>query len=335
MAVITGGRVSTPRGLLTWRPVRPVAEMYQFYTTHGSLGYVCAGVIGNLTHLGKSKPEDHTPYSQDDVWIGGKHYVPKAGWVYAIDGHTPNQALFEKWFIARLRAGYYGWVKYFNINNHHWRKSDGWKGATYSGDPHLHISVMPGQEYTAGNPFPDFEVYRTSGRNVAAKPIAPAPAKPGVLDAAILKLPTGMKKGSTGPAVKLGQAALIALSLLPKDEGQVDGVFGDHTDTAVKKQQAKGKLPQTGVIDKATWDMLFPEQNPTVSRGDTGYYPLLMQSLLLARGFDPKGLDGNFGDGSVTALKRFQLATKVKNSVVRGNGDGIGGANTWVSLVTV
>lgn len=332
MAIITGGKVSTPRGVLNWQPVRPVATMYAFYTANATDDYVCAGVIGNSAHLARTPPEDHTPYSQDTVTIGGKTYVPRAGWVYAIDGHVPDQPKFEKWFLARLRAGYYPWVKYFNVDNHHWKKSDGWASATYSGDVHLHISVMPGSEYAPGNPLADYETYRTTGKNVPGAAPKPATAKPGVVDAAARKLPS-VRKGSTGLVVKLAQAALVASAHLPKQAASIDGDFGAQTDAAVRDLERAVNLPVTGVVDTATWDALYPETAGTISRGSTGSVALLMQALLLARGYDPKGLDGQFGDASVAALKRYQVAAKVKNSVVKGKGDGIGGAATWVSLL--
>lgn len=334
MAALTGGRVRTPRGVLSWQPARPVATMFAFYTANAKDGYVCAGVIGNSAHLGRTPPEDHTPYSQDTVTIGGRRYVPKVGWVYAIDGHVPEQAKFEKWFVARLRAGYYPWVKYFNINNHHWRRSDRWARATYSGDVHLHVSVMPGSEYASGDLLADYEHFRTTGRNVGVKVPAAAPARPGVVDAAARKLPS-VHVGNTGLVVKLAQAALVAGGYLTKTKDSVDGVFGPHTEAGVRKAETASKLPSNGVVDTATWDAIYPERTGTISRGSSGSAALLMQALLLARGYDPRGLDGEFGDDSVAALKRFQVAAKVKNSVVKGKGDGIGGDATWVSLLTV
>lgn len=334
MATITGGRVRTPRGVLSWRPAAPVARAFEQYTARGDDGYVCAGVIGNSAHLNRRPPEDHTPYSSDDITVGGKRYVPKAGWVYAIDGHVPEQAKFERWFLGRIRAGFYKSVKYFNINNRHWTRVNGFKSAYRSGDEHLHISVMPGSEYSTDDYLGDYEHWRTTGRNVGGKPAAPAPAKPGVLDQLVRKLPP-VRRGHNTVLVGLVQAALVARTFLPERADSIDREFGPKTESGVKRLQGSKSVQATGVVDASTWDLLFPEQNPAVSRGDHGYYALLMQGLLLARGFNPGDLDGDFGDKSVAALKRFQVAKKVKNSVVKGRGDGIGGDATWACLVTI
>lgn len=65
------------------------------------------------------------------------------------------------------------------------------------------------------------------------------------------------------------------------------------------------------------------------------------QSLLAANGFPParsfnsKGEpDGQWGPGSVSALKRFQAARQVPGSVKdNGEGDGILGRRTWAALL--
>ena len=65
------------------------------------------------------------------------------------------------------------------------------------------------------------------------------------------------------------------------------------------------------------------------------------QSLLAANGYPPansfssKGEpDGEWGPGSTSALKRFQVARKVPGSVKpSGEGDGILGPRTWAALL--
>jgi peptidoglycan hydrolase-like protein with peptidoglycan-binding domain len=340
MATITGNTARTPRGAMKWRPAAFVAKAYEFYTRQPDDRYVCLGVFGNWSHLTARNPGDHTPFSEHDVWIGGKHYVPKVGTVYAIDGRVPEPEKFEKWFLGRLRAGYYPGVKYFNINNRHWARQVVVAGKPFgrssrSGDDHLHVSGMPGHEYTVFDFLSDFEVLRTTGRNVGDKPPAKAAPKPSAIDVAARKLRPGLMKGSVGRLVAVAQAALVARTLLPAGTSSIDGDFGPKTAAAVMRHQRATGLPPNGVIDTATWDKLLPEDAPTISRGDKGFYARLMQALLLARGFNPGPLDGDFGDTSVTALKKFQVAAKVKNSVVKGKGDGIGGDATWVALLTL
>lgn len=349
MATITGGKLRTPRGVLSWRPVVPVVKAYQFLTKSGTDGYQCLGVPGNQAHLTAAHPGDHTPYSTHDITIGGVHYVPKKGWVYAFDAHVPDMAGFERWFLARLRAGYYPAVKYWNINNRHWNRRVVVGGkpfgkSSYSADGHLHVSIMPDSEYVVVDFLADYEAYRKTGKNRPGAPAprsapstpAKAPSKP--MDAAAGKLPT-VRKGATGTPVKLAQALLVHRGLWPRTDGsaraQIDGQFGDGTAGKVSAFQAGVGLPASSVVDARTWMVLAPDVLGTVIRGTDGPSAWLMQLLLYARGFDPGVLDGHAGDDTIAALKRFQAARRVANSVVAGRGDGIGGPASWVALVTL
>lgn len=338
---LTGGKVSTPRGVLSWVPVAFVVKAFAFATRIGTDAYRCLGVIGNLSHLRSGNPGDHTPYSTHDTTVNGRHYVPKKGFVYAIDLNVPDPAKFESWFLGRLRGGFYPWVKYWNIRHHHWNRrivvgGKPFARSSYSGDDHLHVSGMPGDEYTVADFLADYETYRTTGANVPAKaPTESAPSSKLVASAA-RKLPA-VKKGSKGQAVGIAQAALLAARYWPWPQAHdvVDMDFGPATDGKVRAFQKVSKLPVTGVVDTSTWDALIPDNPRTITRGVEGTFAALMQALLIARGFSPGAVDGHFDDKSVAALQRFQVARKVKNSVVRGKGDGIGGAATWVALLTV
>lgn len=345
MATITGGKLRTPRGTLSWVPVAPVAKAYEFMTRRSTDQYRCLGVVGDWAHLTASYPGDHTPYSTHDVRIGGKHYVPKRGFVYAIDAYVPDMAKFEKWFLGRLRAGHYRAVKYWNCLNRHWHRTVTKSGvpfakSSYSGDHHLHISIMPGSEYDPVDIMGDYEHYRTTGANRPAKRPETTPAKPAprLMDAAASKLTT-LRRGSTGPTVKVAQACLLARELWPRTDAsarkEISGEFGAATEAKLKQFQKQVGLPATGVVDARTWAALTPDQPPTVTRGSRGFYAWLMQCLLLARGFSPGVVDGDVGPNTIDALKRFQVARKVRNSVVAGRGDGIGGIHTWVALVTL
>lgn len=344
MATITGGAVRTPRGTLSWRPVALVAKAYQFITAHAKQGYRCLGVIGNSAHLLAGSPGDHTPYSTHDIWVGGKHYVPKRGWVYAIDVIVPEPAKFEKWFLSRLRAGAYKQIKYWNILHRHWNRRIVKAGkpfarSSYSGDVHLHLSVMPGSEYAIVDIFADYEAYRTGKPKPAAKPAArpveSATVRP--LDAAAAKLPA-LRLGASGVSVKVLQAMLFAWAMWQRNNTNaravMDGKFDVDTQVAVRAFQKKVGLPVTGELNTATWRMLAPDKPATVIRGSTGFYTWMMQSLLLVRGFDPGPIDGEAGDRTIAALKRMQQTRRVPNSVVNGRGDGIGGLNSWITLLT-
>ncbi|MFG6081586.1 N-acetylmuramoyl-L-alanine amidase [Paracoccus litorisediminis] len=64
---------------------------------------------------------------------------------------------------------------------------------------------------------------------------------------------------------------------------------------------------------------------PTLQRGDVGAVVSRAQSLLLAAGFDPQGIDGNFGARTRTAVANFQTAKGLPAS-------GIITAATWSAL---
>ncbi len=66
-----------------------------------------------------------------------------------------------------------------------------------------------------------------------------------------------VQRGQTGDLVKYLQMILKNdSSLYPS--GLVSGYFGPLTEDAVKKLQAKYGLPQTGVVDEKTWNIIFP-----------------------------------------------------------------------------
>ena len=45
-----------------------------------------------------------------------------------------------------------------------------------------------------------------------------------------------------------------------------DGIYGDETRTAVREFQKYEGLPQTGVVDRDTWDRMYLEYSRSVSR---------------------------------------------------------------------
>ncbi len=72
--------------------------------------------------------------------------------------------------------------------------------------------------------------------------------------------PSTLKSGSTGDYVSDLQQILKSDSTI-YPEGLVTGYFGKLTEEAVKKLQKKYGLPETGVVDDATQEIIFP---PTV-----------------------------------------------------------------------
>jgi hypothetical protein len=87
---------------------------------------------------------------------------------------------------------------------------------------------------------------------------APAPVTPVEADVTLERL----ENGSTGQPVQNWQGLLVAHALgfmIATGKGNVmqyagiDGHFGAKTEAATRKFQAEAGLPQTGVVDAATW----------------------------------------------------------------------------------
>jgi len=87
---------------------------------------------------------------------------------------------------------------------------------------------------------------------------APAPVTPVEVDVTL----TQLENGSTGQAVQNWQGLLVAHglgSMIATGTGDVmqqagvDGQFGAKTEAATKAFQREAGLPQTGVVDAATW----------------------------------------------------------------------------------
>lgn len=70
---------------------------------------------------------------------------------------------------------------------------------------------------------------------------------------------------------------------------------------------------------------------PVLKKGDRGQYVKILQTLLVERGYNPKGIDGIFGPGCLAAVKKFQS----ENTDINGKKlvvDGYVGQKTWGAL---
>ena len=65
-------------------------------------------------------------------------------------------------------------------------------------------------------------------------------------------LPT-LRKGAQGEAVYIVQLLLVGFH---GSSIKTDAIFGQETENAIKDLQASRNLPNTGVVDKATWETL-------------------------------------------------------------------------------
>ena len=82
-------------------------------------------------------------------------------------------------------------------------------------------------------------------------------------------MPQTIGPGSTGDDVKRVQRA-FARQLPWNPFGPITGVFDASLETSVKSFQLNNGLPQTGIVDTATWAKLPPYQqaSPTLRQGD-------------------------------------------------------------------
>ena len=65
---------------------------------------------------------------------------------------------------------------------------------------------------------------------------------------------------------------------------------------------------------------------PTLRLKDSGASVVALQAILTARGYDTKGIDGDFGPNTEKAVLSFQRANKLEE-------DAVVGQNTWSSLL--
>lgn len=136
-----------------------------------------------------------------------------------------------------------------------------------------------------------------------------------------------IQKGSTGDAV-------VTLQRLLNKHGYgllVDGKFGAHTDGAVRAYQASHSLSVDGQVGPKTWGSILAGEAGTpypgieIRQGMTGSTVRRVQQQLLNRGYNPQGVDGDFGKDTRAAAEAFQKANHLQV-------DGIVGVHTWGSL---
>lgn len=138
-----------------------------------------------------------------------------------------------------------------------------------------------------------------------------------------------LQLGSSGASVKKLQTMLVAAGFNP---GNIDGIFGPLTRSAVLAFQKNKNLVQDGIVGRKTWTALgvnckTPPVNhcPILVQGNTGPAVVTLQGLLKANGFYTGNADGIFGPLTRSAVIAFQ---KSKNLVQ----DGIVGRKTWNAL---
>ena len=135
----------------------------------------------------------------------------------------------------------------------------------------------------------------------------------------------GLRVGSTGPAVTKLQQAIMSTGLVVR--GGADGIFGQHTRTAVLVYQRVNGLQQTGIVDEATARTLglltpaapagggsAPAAGGSNASGfaaydERGSRVVALQRALLNAGISfSGGADGIFGSATAGAVMKFQRA---------------------------
>lgn len=154
-----------------------------------------------------------------------------------------------------------------------------------------------------------------------------------------------LKRGLTGADVVLVQNELKKLNYFPKSI-VANGVYGPTTEVSVKAFEKATAQKVDGIVDQATWNVLFktvaqivdpaptgsvpavqPAQKPNLSRGASGDNVLWVQQKLMTLGFFPKNIvaNGYFGPATQAAVKAFQKAKGISQT-------GTVGPLTWNAL---
>lgn len=133
-----------------------------------------------------------------------------------------------------------------------------------------------------------------------------------------------VRRGDRGPVVKDIQEKLRKLGYYVGPAG-ADGLFGTHTEGAVREFQERSALPVTGSVDDATYRALS-ERSLTLgerllylhSPHLRGRDVLQLQKALKSLGFNPGPLDGVFGPATERALREFQASVGIQQDGILG-----------------
>jgi peptidoglycan hydrolase-like protein with peptidoglycan-binding domain len=136
-----------------------------------------------------------------------------------------------------------------------------------------------------------------------------------------------LKRGSEGQDVRDLQEALIEFDFKP---GEVDGVFGVYTESAVKSFQNWAQTVADGIVGPATWAKLdnADTSDPTLREGSKGVAVRGLQRRLIDAGLGVDEIDGHFGPQTEAAVRAFQERSGLEV-------DGIVGPQTWEHLNVV
>lgn len=140
--------------------------------------------------------------------------------------------------------------------------------------------------------------------------------------------------GMRGDGVVELQQALVDVGY----ELDVDGIFGDDTDAALRDFQASNELDVDGIAGPETWAALVgheeedeedeedeeEEDRPLLALGARGDAVVELQEALVERGWE-LDVDGIFGPTTAEAVRGFQADNDL-------DVDGMVGPQTWEAL---
>jgi len=130
----------------------------------------------------------------------------------------------------------------------------------------------------------------------------------------LLAFQAGAPSAAQARSSNANTAALqTALRALRHYTGGVDGITGPRTRRAIRRFQRAHRLHADGVAGPRTRRKLGRRGRPLLGRrimrrGNHGWDVAAVQFMLRRRGYDPGGVDGGFGRGTLSAVKRFQSA---------------------------
>src|SRR4051812_32750279 len=136
-------------------------------------------------------------------------------------------------------------------------------------------------------------------------------------------------------------ALQVALRALHHYHGGIDGIRGRGTKAATRRFQRRHHLPADGIAGPRTRRALGRRGTPTLgsrvmASGSRGWDVAALQFMLRRRGYSPGSVDGGYGPGTVSAVRRFQAAAGigVDGSVGHGTLQALRGHSRGVSSST-
>jgi peptidoglycan hydrolase-like protein with peptidoglycan-binding domain len=137
-----------------------------------------------------------------------------------------------------------------------------------------------------------------------------------------------LQKGSTGPSVQRLQEQLN-FHFGARKQLVVDGVFGTHTEQAVKIVQYRYFLVQDGIVGANTWQVLSNRdliEKPLLRRGSMNPLVGRVQQVLRDAKLYSGAIDNAFGALTEQAVRKVQAAAQLPQT---GSID----PETWSALV--